>query len=175
MTCSISWTSTMLAVQCSLRSRSKQEQKKAVKAVEEHKASEDFQDEVAESSEGTYDFGFYQYRNLNKKLFSEVDLSKMTPKVAIEMGIEGKHELFAKASEELVNVADKETTEITIVKSITIVSPAVANDTNVETIAVCTQTKKRKDKWSMNFSGPQFPYDVIIMQRACEGVVSETE
>ena len=57
--------------------------------MELYKAFEKFEDEVFESSEGAYDYALSQYQNLIKKLYPEVDISRVTLKVAVEWAWRG--------------------------------------------------------------------------------------
>ena len=68
--------------------------------MELHKASEEFKDEVSKSSEGAYDYAFSQCYNLIKKLHPEIDISKVTLKVAIEMDMKRDLESPPKVTEE---------------------------------------------------------------------------
>ena len=56
-----------------LKRQIKKEQDMAAKTIELYKASEEFKDEVSESSKDAYDYAFSQYRNLIKKLYPEVE------------------------------------------------------------------------------------------------------
>ena len=77
----------------------KKEHDKAAKVVELCKAFEKFKDEASKSSEDAYDYAFSQYQNLIKKLYLEMDIFKVTPKVAIKMGVKGDLESPPKAAE----------------------------------------------------------------------------
>ena len=55
--------------------------------MELYKVSEEFEEEVFESSDGAYDYAFSQCHNLIKKLYPKVDISKITSKVAVEKGV----------------------------------------------------------------------------------------
>ena len=84
-----------------LKRQVKKEQDKVAKAVELYKASKEFEGEVSKSSKGTYDYAFSQCHNLIKKLYPEVDISKVTPKVAVEMGVKEDLESPLNAAEEI--------------------------------------------------------------------------
>ena len=80
--------------------------------MELYKASEEFEDKVSESSKDAYDYAFSQYRNLIKKLYLEVDISKVTPKVAIEIGIKGDPKPPTEAGEEPAKESDRAFTKV---------------------------------------------------------------
>ena len=69
-------------------------------------------------------------------MYPEVDISKVTPKIAIDMGIKGQPELPAEMFEELIKVANQEETvvkniEVIIVEPITAVPPIEASNAKV--------------------------------------------
>ena len=87
-------------------------------SVKLYKASKEFEDEVSESSKDAYDYVFSQYRNLIKKLYPEVDISKITPKIAIEMGMKGDLESPPEVVAKPAKESDWSTIEVNVTEAI---------------------------------------------------------
>ena len=136
------------------------------KVVELYRACEEFEEEVSESFEWAYNYGFYQCLNLVKKLYLKVDISKVTPKMAIEMSIKGDFESPPEATKESAkkfgrSLTRVNTTEAIIVEPIYVVPPVeievleaskksesspTAEPTTTDTTRKPKQTKKKPTK-----------------------------
>ena len=112
----------------------KKEHDKMAKAVELYKAFEKFENEVFESSEGTFNYVSSQYRNLIKILYPEVDISKVTLKVAVKMGVKRNLESSLEAAEEPAKESDRSPIKVNITEDIAAESISVVPPIGTEVL-----------------------------------------
>ena len=89
---------------------------------------------------GAYDFGFYQCQNLVKKLLPEDDISKVTLKITIDMGLEGEPKPSVKVSKEQAKKADWDVIEVTIAEPILVVPLAVTEVPSTKVVSAESPT-----------------------------------